>query len=62
MENSVNSTINQEEFERLISQASEQYQIYLELNQVTSILGYQAPVVDDYNRDISHPLSIQLKG
>jgi hypothetical protein len=50
-----------QDLNELIAEAAKQYEVYIEINQLTSILNCGIPV-ENYQRDLSHPLSIQLKG
>lgn len=54
------SPISQQDFDKLIEETSKQYEIYVALNNVALVLNYNVPV-ETYQRDLDHPLSIQLK-
>jgi len=52
--------MSESDVKRLLGEAAKQYEVYLELQNVTSLVEESA-VQENYERDFSHPLSIQLK-
>jgi ABC-type Fe3+-citrate transport system substrate-binding protein len=53
--------ISDQDFDHLIQDALRQYEVYRELSAITSFLESDT-AEEDYRRDMTHPLSIQLKG
>ncbi|MCX5916211.1 MAG: hypothetical protein NTX30_05915 [Deltaproteobacteria bacterium] len=60
--NNINAQyLSDQDFFRLIEEANKQYELYLELNKIASI-GDNYVVVESPQRDMNHPLSIQITG
>jgi hypothetical protein len=60
MDNVPNQGISEMDFFNVIGEASKQYEIYLELNNIASILDNDIPV-ETFQRAFDHPLGIQIK-
>jgi len=49
------------EIQRILEETLKQYEVYAQLQDITAVLE-SSTVQEDYHRDMTHPLSIQVKG